>query len=71
MVTKYPPGLFSQKLAVEDGEISQIGISIIQLRDIYLNRVRHNKKLKGGIAVWDLGPISIWRPSFPGSGIPM
>ena len=35
MVTKYPPVLFSQLLAVEDGEMSQTGISIIQLRDIY------------------------------------
>ena len=40
MVTKYPPGLFSKMLAVEDDEISQIGIPITLL---------HNKKLKGGI----------------------
>ena len=50
MVTKYPPGLFSQLLAVEDGEMSQTGISITQLRDIYFNRFFHNKKIKGCIA---------------------
>ena len=50
MVTKYPPGLFSQLLAVEDGEMSQTGISITQLRDIYFNRFVHNKKIKGCIA---------------------
>ena len=37
-------------LAVEDDEISQIGIPITQLWGVYLNRVLHNKKLKGGIA---------------------
>ena len=37
-------------LAVEDDEISQIGISITQLWGVYLNRVLHNKQLKGGIA---------------------
>ena len=31
MVTKYPPGLFSQLLAVEDGKMSQTGIFITQL----------------------------------------
>ena len=46
MVTKYPPGLFSQLFAVEDGEMSQTGISITQLRDIYLNRFVHTKKNK-------------------------
>ena len=50
MVTKYPPGLFSHLLAVEDGEMYQIGISITQLRDIYLNRFVHNKNIKGCIA---------------------
>ena len=50
MVTKYPPGLISQLLAVEDGEMSQTGISITQLRDIYFNRFVHNKKIKGCIA---------------------
>ena len=45
MFTKYRPGLFTQMLAVEDGEMSQIWISITQLRDIYLNRVVHNKKV--------------------------
>ena len=49
MVTKYPPGLFSKILAVEDDEMSQIGIPVTQLWDVYLNRVLHNKKLKGGI----------------------
>ena len=44
MVTKYPPGLSSQLFAVEDGEMSQTGISITQLRDIYLNRFVHTKK---------------------------
>ena len=34
MVTKYAPGLFSQVKALEDGEMSQRGISIHQLRDI-------------------------------------
>ena len=43
MVKKYPPVLFSQMLAVEDGERSQIGIYITQLWDIYLNKVIHNK----------------------------
>ena len=46
MVTKYSPGLFSQLLAVEDGEMSQTRISITQLRDIYFNRFVHNKKWK-------------------------
>ena len=44
MVTKYPPRLFSQWLAVEDDEMSQTGISITQLRDIYFNRFVHIKK---------------------------
>ena len=44
MVKKYPPGLFSKMLAVEDDEMSQIGIPITQLWDVYLNRVLHNKK---------------------------
>ena len=44
MVTQYPPWLFSQLLAVEDDEISQTGISITQLRDIYINTFVHNKK---------------------------
>ena len=43
MVTKYPPGLFSKILAVEDDEMSQIGIPVTQLWDVYLNRVLHNK----------------------------
>ena len=46
MVIKYPSRLFSQLLAVVDGEMSQTGISITQLRDIYVNRFVHNKKLK-------------------------
>ena len=50
MVKKYPPGLFSKMLAVEDDEMSQIGILITQLWDVYLNRVLHNKKLKDGNA---------------------
>ena len=44
MVTKYPPGLFSQLLAVEDGEMSQTGIPITQLWNIYFNRFVHNNK---------------------------
>ena len=44
MATKYPSGLFSQMSAVEDGEMSQTGISITQLRDIYFIRFVHNKK---------------------------
>ena len=36
-------------LAVEDDEISQIGIPITQLWDVYLNRVLHNKS---GIAAY-------------------
>ena len=50
MITKYAPKSFLQMLAVVDGEMSQTGIYITQLRDIYINRVLHNKKLKGGIA---------------------
>ena len=46
MVTKYPPGLSSQLLAVEDGEMSQTGIFVTQLQDIYFNRFVHNKKIK-------------------------
>ena len=38
MVTKHPPGLFSQLLAVVDGEMSKTGIYITQLQDIYFNR---------------------------------
>ena len=49
-VYKIPPGLFSQMLALEHSEMSQIGLSITQLRDIYLNRIIHNKKIKGSIA---------------------
>ena len=47
IVTKYPPGLFSKMLAVEDDEISQIGIPIT---------LRHNKKIKRGYysMLWDL-----------------
>ena len=52
MVTKYPPGLFSQLLAVEDGEMSQTGIFIAQLQDIYFNRFVHNKEIKGCIAAF-------------------
>ena len=44
MVTKYLPGLFSPLLAVENGEMSQTGFFIIQLRDINFNRFVHNKK---------------------------
>ena len=44
MVTKYPRGLFSQMLAVEDGEMSQIGISIIQLWDILFSYCPQQKK---------------------------
>ena len=33
-------------LAVEDGEMSQTGISITQLRGIYLNRSVHNSNNK-------------------------
>ena len=44
MVTKYSSRLFSQLLDVEDGEMSQTGISITQLRDIYFNKFVHNKK---------------------------
>ena len=40
MVAKYPPGLFSKMLAVEDNELSQIGIP---------TTILHNKKLKCGI----------------------
>ena len=50
MVTKYPPGLFSKMLAVENDEMSQIRIPITHLWGVYLNRVLHNKKLKGRIA---------------------
>ena len=57
MYAKYPLGLFSQLLAVEDGEMSQTGISITQLRDIYFNRFVHNKKIKGCIA-------ACFRPDF-------
>ena len=42
MITEYSPGLLSQMLAVEEGDMSQIGTSITQLRDIYLNKVVHN-----------------------------
>ena len=52
MVTKYPPWLFSQLLAVEDGEMSQTGISITQLRDIHFNKFVHNENIKGCIAAW-------------------
>ena len=52
MVTKYPPGLFSQLLAVEDVDLSRTGISITQLQDIYFNRFVHNKKIKGCFAAW-------------------
>ena len=41
MVTKIS-GLFGQLLAVEDGEMSQTGIFITQLWDIYFNRFVHN-----------------------------
>ena len=50
MVSKYTPGLFSQMLTVEDIERPQIKMSITQLWSLYLNRVLHNKILKGGIA---------------------
>ena len=53
MVTKYPPGLFSQLLAVEDGEMSQTGIFITQLRNIYFNGFVHNKKIIGCIACYE------------------
>ena len=46
MVTKYPPGLFAQLLAVEDGEMSQTRISITQLRDINFNRFVHDSNKK-------------------------
>ena len=49
MVTKYPLGLFSQILAVEDGKMSQIGIFISQLWYIYLNGVVQNKNM-----LWNL-----------------
>ena len=49
MVTKYPPGLFAQLLAVEDGEMSQTGISLTQLQNIYFNRFLHNNKKKNKI----------------------
>ena len=42
-------GCFQKILAVEDDEMSQVGIPITPLWDAYLNRVLHNKKLKGGI----------------------
>ena len=45
MVTKYPPGLFKKILVVEYDEMSQIGIPITQLWDVYLNRVLLNKKV--------------------------
>ena len=44
MVTKHLPGLPSQLLAVEDGEMSQTGISITQLREIYFKRFFNNNK---------------------------
>ena len=50
MVTKYPSGLFSRMMAVEDGGMSQIWIFITRLQNIYLNLVLHNKNLQGGIA---------------------
>ena len=50
MATKHHPGLFSQLLAVQDGEMSQKGIYITQLWNIYFNRFVHNKKMKGCIA---------------------
>ena len=37
-------------LAVEAGEMSQIRISITQLRHVNPNKVLHNKELKGDIA---------------------
>ena len=46
MVTKYLPWLLSPILALVDGEMSQIELSITQLRDIYVNMVIHNKKNK-------------------------
>ena len=46
MFAKYPPGLFSQMLVLEDGEMSQIGLPITQLRGIYINSVIYNKKIK-------------------------
>ena len=46
MFTKYLPGLFLQMLAVKDGEMSQIGLPITQLRGININSVIHNKKIK-------------------------
>ena len=50
MVTEYHSVLFLKILAVKDNEMSQIGIPITQLWDVYIKRVLHNKKLKGGIA---------------------
>ena len=47
---KIASSLFSQMLAVIDGERSQIGIFITQLWYIYLNKVIRYKKLKDGIA---------------------
>ena len=41
---KHHPGLFSQLLAVQDGELSQTGIYITQLWEIYFNRFVHNNK---------------------------
>ena len=38
-------GYFQSILAVEDYEMSQIGIPITQLWDVYLHRVLHNKKM--------------------------
>ena len=50
MVTKYPLGLFSRMMTVEDGGMSQIWIFITRFQNIYLNLVLHNKTLLGGIA---------------------
>ena len=42
---KYPTGLFFlNMLAVEDDEMSQIGIPITQLWYVYINKVLHNEK---------------------------
>ena len=45
MVTKFPAGLLKKMLAVEDDEMSQIGIPITELWDVYLNRVLQNRKV--------------------------
>ena len=41
-------GYLKKMVAVEDDEMSQIGIPITQLWDVYINKVLHNEK--GGIA---------------------